>query len=192
MGCRGPPPQEEHASSVIPGGLRCTTLGGHAHGLLDTLSTTGCRMDAMCLVLLSHRVWCTRLMGCGTLMAGGTTGPPHTNALPTTGSAGGARCPWSPMPCCRGGGAQHLLTSMVVWCPTAMVELVVHVPPVLCHAGCWLGHCILCTTWVGRMCWEVSGGLHKPHTTTVVRGPSTGGMAWHGICLLYTSDAADE
>ena len=62
----------QDASSIVPGGLRCTSIVVHSQELLDTLATTGVRVDVLCAVLLSHRVWCARLMGCGALHAGGT------------------------------------------------------------------------------------------------------------------------
>jgi len=65
-----------HASSIVPGGVRCTGILHSSVELIEVMTTLGMRMDVLSVVLLSHRVWSTRLTGCGVL---------SYNALPMSG-----------------------------------------------------------------------------------------------------------
>ena len=92
-----------NASSIVPGGVRCTGILHSSVELIEVMTTLGMRMDVLSVVLLSHRVWSTRLTGCGAL---------SYNALPTF--VGWHRCNTRVL--YNSEGLQHALSLLRMYC----------------------------------------------------------------------------
>nr|ATQ37461.1 NADH dehydrogenase subunit 7 [Diplonema ambulator] len=58
-----------HASCIIPGGLRSSTVDAYLDVLLEHAHTMNMRLDSMLSSVLLHRVWCTRLASVGVVLS---------------------------------------------------------------------------------------------------------------------------